>query len=364
MPFIQDYLVLTLLVIVTVVILKFSPRFVALVTNRFRLRGNQQLADFAGSLIQVAIWILAGLVIILEISLTFGLQAAITDSLWAFLGGNAVRLGVMLVIVIAGYIVLRIVSLFFSEYKRHSKLHPFTLDLFQHVARYLVYAIVGVLLVTNLLVMAGLQTIAGTLVELFTVFIGLVVSFAATGSLGNALSGLVIMSWRPYKEGDRVDIANGVYGDIVEMEIMFTQVRTIKNEIVHVPNSQVLGNKIVNYSALPKIIVHQEVTIGYDIPRRRVEKLLLTSASRTEGLLSDPEPFVLVRRLDSFTVAYEINAYTDKPSELIAAYSELMKHILDEFEMAGVEVLSPRHIAVRKSELTFKPKRGKAIRRR
>ncbi len=41
------------------------------------------------------------------------------------------------------------------------------------------------------------------------------------------------MSWRPYKEGDRVDIANAVYGDVVEMEIMFTQVRTIKNEIVH-----------------------------------------------------------------------------------------------------------------------------------
>ncbi len=111
----------------------------------------------------------------------------------------------------------------------------------------------------------------------------------------------------------------------------------------------------MNYSALPKIVVHQEVTIGYDVPRKLVEKLLMTSASRTTGLLPDPEPFVLVRRLDSFTVAYEINAYTDKPSELVAAYSELMKHILDEFAMAGVEVLSPRHVAVRKSELTANP---------
>lgn len=364
MPSIQDYLTLTVVIIVTLVTLKFSSRLAAPLVNRFRLRGNQQLADFTGSLIHAAIWILAGLFIILAISVTFGLHAVIIDSFWAFLGSNAVRLGVMLVTLIAGYIVLRIIGIVFSEYKRHAKLHPFTLDLFQHVARYLVYAIVAVLLVTNLLVMAGLQTIAGTMVELFTVFIGLVVSFAATGSLGNALSGLVIMSWRPYKEGDRVDIANGVYGDVVEMEIMFTQVRTIKNEIVHVPNSHVLGNKIVNYSALPKIIVHQEVTIGYDVPRKRVEKLLLTSASKTTHLLADPEPFVLVRRLDSYTVAYEINAYTDKPSELVTAYSELMKSILDEFEMAGVEVLSPQHVAVRKSELTFKPKRGKAIRPR
>ena len=359
MPLIQDYLLLTGVVIVTIVILKFSSHFVARITDRFRSRGNQQLADFTGSLIQTGIWILGGVIIIVGVSLTFGLHGIILDSLWSFLSGNAVRLGVMLVIVIGGYIVLRIASIFFSEYRRRSKLHPFTLALFQHVVRYLVYAIVAVLLVTNLLVMAGLQTIAGTLLELFTVFIGLVVSFAATGSIGNALSGLVIMSWRPYKEGDRVDIANGVYGDVVEMEVMFTQVRTIKDEIVHVPNSHVLGNKIVNYSALPQVIVHQEVTIGYDVPRKRVEKLLLASALKTENLLAEPKPFVLVKRLDSYTVAFEINAYTNKPSELATTYSELMKSILDDFEATGVEILSPQHIALRKSELTFKPKREK-----
>src|SRR5208282_3971766 len=359
MPFIQDYLVLTGIVIVTIVILKFSSHFVTRITKRFRSRGNEQLADPAGSLIQAGIWILGGFLIIVGVTITFGLHGVILDSLWAFLSGNAFRLGVMLVIVITGYIVLRIASIFFSEYRRHSKLHPFTLSLFQHLVRYLVYAIVAVLLLTNVLVMAGLQTLAGTLVELFTVFIGLVVSFAATGPIGNALSGLVIMSWRPYKEGDRVDIANGVYGDVVEMEIMFTQIRTIKDEIVHVPNSHVLANKIVNYSALPQVIVHQEVTIGYDVPRKRVEKLLLESASKTENLLAEPKPFVLVRRLDNYTVAFEINAYTKKPSELANTYSELMTNILDIFEAAGVEILSPQHIALRKSELTFKPKREK-----
>lgn len=55
------------------------------------------------------------------------------------------------------------------------------------------------------------SSFASTMVTLFTVFIGLVVSFAATGSIGNALSGLVIMSWRPYKDGDRVEVAGGTY---------------------------------------------------------------------------------------------------------------------------------------------------------
>ena len=113
--------------------------------------------------------------------------------------------------------------------------------------------------------MAGLQTVAGTLVTLFAVFIGLVVSFAATGSIGNALSGLVVMSWRPFKEADCVEVGGGVYGDVLEVDIMFTRIKTIKNEIVHVPNSQILSNKIVNYSALGKVIVHYQVAIGYDV---------------------------------------------------------------------------------------------------
>jgi len=222
-----------------------------------------------------------------------------------------------------------------------------------------VYALVLVLVFTNILVMAGLQTLAGTLVTLFAVLIGLVVSFAATGSIGNALSGLVIMSWRPYGEGDRVEIGNGTYGDVMEVDVMFTKIRTIKDEIIHVPNSQVLGNKIINYSALPKVIVHQEVTIGYEVSRKRVEQLLLEAAKGSEGLLPEPEPFVLVRNLDNSFVAYEVNAYTDRPSELVRTYSSLMKNILDHFERAGIEVLSPEHVTVHRSGLD---QRGRASR--
>jgi uncharacterized membrane protein YgcG len=114
---------------------------------------------------------------------------AIVDSISNFFSVNSGRFGVMVVMVVGAYIALRIFGIVFSEYRQHSKMHPLTLGLFENLVHYLVYAVVAVLLLTNLLVMAGLQTIAATLVTLFTVFIGLVVSFAATGSIGNALSG-------------------------------------------------------------------------------------------------------------------------------------------------------------------------------
>jgi small-conductance mechanosensitive channel len=307
------------------------------------------------------IWFAAAFFILTEILVTLGLEEILLQSISSFLSANAGRIGVMVVIIIASYVALRILAIVFAEYRRHTKLHPFTVDLFQSVARYLVYAVVAVLLLTNVLVMAGLQTLAGTMAALFTVFIGLVVSFAATGSIGNALSGLVIMSWRPYKDGDRVEVAGGTYGDVVEVDVMFTKIRSIKNEVVLVPDSQILGNKIVNYSTLPMNIVHQQVTIGYDVPRRLVEQLLSEAAKRSHGLLLEPKPFVLVRDLNNNYVAYEINGYTDKPNQLVTTYSNLMENILDHFEKAGVEILSPQHIALRDSTPTFRrrPRRAK-----
>ncbi|MGA2240163.1 MAG: mechanosensitive ion channel family protein [Candidatus Bathyarchaeia archaeon] len=320
---------------------------------------SAELSDLAGALLRMIIWLAAAFFVLAEVLVTLGLQEMLLQSISSFLTANAGRIGVMIVIIVVGYVALRIFRIVFAEYKRRTKLHPFTVDLFQNLARYLVYAIVAVLLLTNVLVMAGLQTLAGTMVTLFTVFIGLVVSFAATGSIGNALSGLVIMSWRPYKDGDRVEVAGGTYGDVVEVDVMFTKIRTIKDEIVHVPNNQVLGNKIVNYSALPKVIVHQQITISYDVSRKLVEELLLEAAQRSEGLLAEPKPFLLVRDLDNNYVAYEINAYTDKPNRLVAIYSNLMENILDRFDQAGVEILSPQYVALRRSTPTLKRGRRK-----
>jgi small-conductance mechanosensitive channel len=357
---ILPYVLLIVYIAVTLVAARYGSRLVARIARRIGAHRNvpASLLQFVASLLRGLIWLIAASLVVAEASVTFGLQQAIVGSISNFLSVNAGRFGVMFVMVVGGYIALRIFSIIFSEYKRHSKLHPLTLGLFESVVHYLVYAIVAVLLLTNVLVMAGLQTIAGTLVTLFAVFIGLVVSFAATGSIGNALSGLVVMSWRPFKEADRVEVGGGVYGDVLEVDVMFTRIKTVKNEIVHVPNSQILSNKIVNYSALGKVIVHYQVTIGYDVPRKLVERLLLAASGKTEGPLQEPEHFVLVRDLDNYFVSYEINAYTDQPNHLVTIYSNLMKNALDAFAEAGVEILSPQHVAIRKSGLSVKRRRN------
>jgi small-conductance mechanosensitive channel len=355
----QTYAFLAVAIIVALVLAKLASRLVVRLRKQLELRGSipQGFVGLIAVTFRALIWLTAGAFVLLEVLVTLGLRQVLVDSVSSFLSINAGRIGVMVIIIIGGFVFVRILSIFFVEYRRRTKLHSMTVELLQTVIRYLVYAVVAILLFTNILVMAGLQTLAGSLVTLFAVFIGLVVSFAATGSIGNALSGLVIMSWRPYREGDRVDIGGNIYGDVIEVDAMFTKIRTIKDELIHVPNSQVLNNKIINYSTFPRVIVHYQITIGYDAPRKRVEQLLLRAAEDTSPLLTDPKPFVLVRDLNNNYVTYEINAYTDQPNQLVTTYSNLMKNILDRFSGAGVEILSPQHIAIRKSKATARRRR-------
>jgi small-conductance mechanosensitive channel len=95
------------------------------------------------------------------------------------------------------------------------------------------------------------------------------------------------------------------------------------------------------------LILNTTITIGYDAPWKRVHALLIEAAKRLEGILPTPEPFVLQTTLDDSYVAYEINAYTDRPNEMASLYSRLNESIQDVFNEAGVEILSPKFAAVR-----------------
>jgi small-conductance mechanosensitive channel len=89
------------------------------------------------------------------------------------------------------------------------------------------------------------------------------------------------------------------------------------------------------------------VTIGYDVPWPKVQKLLLAAASNTTDIEQEPKPFVLQTSLDDNYVAYELNAFTRRADKRPRIYSELHANILDSFHGAGVEITSPHYRAMR-----------------
>lgn len=182
-----------------------------------------------------------------------------------------------------------------------------------------------------------------------TIFLGAIFSFASGSAISNIVSGVMLTYTGAFRMGDRVKIGSET-GDVVEKTLLVTRLRTIKNEIISIPNTQVLSTSIVNYTAMAKtegVILHTTITIGYDAPWRRVHELLVAAALDTPDILDRPVPFVLTTSLNDYNVAYEINAYTRNPAKMAVIYANLHENIQNRFNEAGVEIMSPAFTALR-----------------
>ena len=184
-----------------------------------------------------------------------------------------------------------------------------------------------------------------------SVFVGLIISLGSSTVIGNVIAGLVITYMRPFKLGDRIQL-NDTTGNVIEKTPLVTRIKTPKNEVVTIPNSFIMSSHTVNYSASAReygLIIHSEVTIGYDVPWRQVHQLLIEAALNTPGVIDDPRPFVLETSLSDWYPVYQINAY-------IREADKLAQNIQDRFNEAGVEIMSPHYMAMRDGNESTIPK--------
>ena len=179
-----------------------------------------------------------------------------------------------------------------------------------------------------------------------SVFVGLIISLGSSTVIGNVIAGLVITYMRPFKLGDRIQL-NDTTGNVIEKTPLVTRIKTPKNEVVTIPNSFIMSSHTVNYSASAReygLIIHSEVTIGYDVPWRQVHQLLIEAALNTPGVIDDQRPFVLETSLSDWYPVYQINAYIREADKLAQIYSDLHQNIQDRFNEAGIEIMSPHYM--------------------
>lgn len=197
-----------------------------------------------------------------------------------------------------------------------------------------------------------------------SVFVGLIVSLGSSTVIGNIIAGLVITYMRPFKLGDRIKL-NDTTGNVIEKTPLVTRIRTPKNEVVTIPNSFIMSSHTVNFSQSARdygLIIHSEVSVGYDIPWRKTHQLLVEAALNTPGVVDDPRPFVLETSLQDYYPIYQVNAYIKDANQLAQVYSDLHQNIQDRFNEEGIEIMSPHYIATRDGSETTIPKddlRGK-----
>ena len=180
-----------------------------------------------------------------------------------------------------------------------------------------------------------------------SLFLGLMVSLGSGSAVSNFIAGYALTYRRAFRVGDVIRVGDKV-GKVVATRLQVTHLRTPKNEELIVPNATLLNTEVVNYSSRARgkedgLILHTTVGIGYDTPWRQVEAMLLLGASRTEGLLTEPPPFVNQVSLGDFAITYEVNAYTRTPERMPALYSALHRNILDVFNEHGVVIMTPAY---------------------
>jgi len=274
------------------------------------------------------------------------LLSYLVDPLRAMVRATAEALPSLVFLVVLAVIVrwvLKAARLFFDSVKRGNV----TLRGFDPEWGMPTYRLVRIVVVAFAAVVAY-PYIPGSNSEAFkaiSIFAGVLLSLGSSSIIASIIAGYAMTYRRTFHVGDRVKIGD-VMGDVEQIGVMVTRLRTIKNEEAVIPNSVILQDEVLNYSTYAQregLIVHTRVGIGYEVPWRQVEGILLLAADRTPGIRREPRPFVRQTELADFCVNYELNVYCDDPHAMQELYTALHRNVLDAFNEHGVQIMTPSY---------------------
>lgn len=181
----------------------------------------------------------------------------------------------------------------------------------------------------------------GQLLSLIGILLSAAIALSSTTVLGNAMAGIMMRSVRAFKLGDLIKI-EGHFGRVTEMDLFHIEIQTESSDLTTLSNVYMITHpyQVIRSSGT---IISVEVSLGYDVPRRRIRELLLEAATRAEL----EEPFVQVGELGDFSVSYRVAGLLKDVSRLIAARSRLREMTLDALHEGGVEIVSPNFMNTR-----------------
>jgi small conductance mechanosensitive channel len=162
-----------------------------------------------------------------------------------------------------------------------------------------------------------------------------VIAVASTTFVANAMAGLMLRTVRAFRPGDFVEVGDH-FGRVTERGLFHTEIQTENRDLTTLPNLYLVSTpvKVVRHSGT---IVSATVSLGYDLPQKKI-RLLLVQAAQEAGL---QEPFVQILDLGDFSVSYRVAGFLAEVKQLLTARSYLRSLILDTLHQAEVEIVSP-----------------------
>lgn len=177
---------------------------------------------------------------------------------------------------------------------------------------------------------------------------GLAIGLALQGTLQNLASGVMLIIFRPFKDGDFIEAA-GVSGVVEEIGIFTTTMRSGDNREIIVPNGEIFGGTITNLSARETRRVDMVFGIGYDDDIKKAKEIIQNILDADERVLKDPAPLIAVGELADSSVNFNVRPWC-KTGDYWAVYADTHENIKLTFDEQGISIPYPqmdvhRHVA-------------------
>ncbi|WP_187432058.1 Small-conductance mechanosensitive channel (plasmid) [Roseobacter fucihabitans] len=261
------------------------------------------------------------------------------DALIALVGNTLAAVFIIIVgFVIAGFVSRRIHGIG----ENHVSLDNTLFGFLGNIARYVVLAFTGLFVLNTF----GVET---TSVIAVIGAAGLAVGLALQGTLSNLAAGIMIVLFRPLKLGDFVEI-NDTVGTVKDITLNYTELANLTNVKVIVPNSEVWGNTIKNFSEYPKRRAQWTFGVGYGVNLSDAETVIRDAIMADARSHSDPEPFIQVNNLNSSSVDFLVRVWCD--SDVYFQYQADMKRKVKEaLDAADINIPFPTRTLVHENPM-------------
>lgn len=169
---------------------------------------------------------------------------------------------------------------------------------------------------------------------------GLAIGMALQGSLGNLASGVMIIAFRPFKNGDFIE-AGGESGSVDEVSIFTTTLKTGDNKTIIIPNGKITSDNIINYSTQKTRRIDFVFGCGYNDDLKKVKAVLEDIIAKDERILKDPEPLIAVGELADSSVNFKVRPWV-KSSDYWNVYHDITETVKLRFDEEGISIPFPQ----------------------
>ena len=224
--------------------------------------------------------------------------------------------------------------------RKHPQLDDMLFDFLASVVRYTVMGFT-VLFVLNTF---GVRT---TSVVAVIGAAGLAIGLALQGTLSNVAAGVMLILFRPIKTGDFVEVADKM-GTVMNINLNFTELADLSNVQVIVPNSEVWGNIITNYSTNDIRRAEWTFGVGYGANLKTAEDIIRDTIMADARSHVEPEPFIQVTNLGDSSVDFLVRVWCDA-SEYFGYRADMTRRVKEALDAGGVDIPFPTRTFIQAS---------------